>query len=204
MTTVTLIRHGPTRWNLEGRIQGRRDMPLDDHGRRAVAQWRLPAALGDAAWYVSPLARARDTAEALGIVDARVEPRLAEMDWGEWEGERLTALRERLGEGFRCNESRGLDFLPPGGESPRMVMERVRSWLIEVAASGDPSAAITHKGVIRAVFADATGWDMRGPPPQRLHWSSAHAFRVDRRGNVTAGKLNIDLVPARAATGGTT
>ena len=77
----------------------------------------------------SPLRRCVETAALLGAPDAAREPRIIEMDWGDWQGESFAALRERLGEEMRENEARGLDFRPPGGESPRLVLARLKPWL---------------------------------------------------------------------------
>lgn len=139
----------------------------------------------------SPLRRCVETAALLGAPDAACEPRIIEMDWGDWQGESFVALRERLGEAMRDNEARGLDFRPPGGESPRLVLERVKTWLREIAAAGEPTLAVTHRGVIRALFAEATGWDMRGKPPARLAWDAVHLFRVDEAGAPRIERLNV-------------
>jgi broad specificity phosphatase PhoE len=189
VTLVALIRHMPTAWNAAGRLQGRRDAPLDP---AAIPEWRLPPELADFRFLSSPLLRARMTAEHLGVAP-RIEPRLGEMGWGEWEGRTLAELRVELGEEMADLEARGLDFRPPGGESPRDVQVRILPLLAEIAASGEPTAAITHKGVIRAVLALATGWDMLGKPPCRLNWSAAQLFRVDRRGHPTIDRLNLPL-----------
>ena len=61
----------------------------------------------------SPLRRCVETATLLGAADAARESRIIEMDWGHWQGESLTPLRERLGDEMRDNEARGLDFRPP-------------------------------------------------------------------------------------------
>jgi broad specificity phosphatase PhoE len=90
-------------------------------------------------------------------------------------------------------EAAGLDLRPPGGESPREVQARVRPLLAEIAQSGRPTAAVTHKGVIRAVLALATGWDMRDKPPHRLDWSAAHLFRLDASGKPRIARLNVAL-----------
>ena len=64
MTSLVVIRHGPTEWNAEGRIQGRSDVPLSAEGRATVSAWRMPAGIGgpEWAWLSSPLQRARETA----------------------------------------------------------------------------------------------------------------------------------------------
>jgi probable phosphoglycerate mutase len=139
------------------------------------------------------LRRAVGTAHRLGIADPTIEPRLAEMGWGEWEGETLAGLRARLGAEMAMAEAAGLDFRPPGGESPHEVQARVMPLLAEIAQSARPTAAITHKGVIRAVLSLATGWDMRGKPPHRLSWSAAHLFHLDAAGRPSVARLNLPL-----------
>jgi broad specificity phosphatase PhoE len=156
--------------------------------------WHLPAELADFHWLSSPLSRAVSTAHRLGI-DAAIEPRLTEMDWGDWEGHTLAELRQNLGAMMAAAEAKGLDFRPPGGESPRDVQARIRPLLTEIAKDGRDTVAVTHKGVIRAVLALASGWDMLGKPPCRLSWSAAHVFRLDRDGHPSIDRLNIPLVP---------
>jgi broad specificity phosphatase PhoE len=189
VTLLALIRHMPTAWNCSGRLQGRAD-PVPEPA--ALPDWRVPPDLAGFRWLSSPLARAAATARRLGV-DPGIEPRLVEMAWGEWEGHTLADLRARLGEAMAALEDRGLDFRPPGGESPRDVQARVAPLLAEIARAGQPTAAITHKGVIRAVLALATGWDMLGKPPHRLSWSAAHLFRLDPAGDPSVERFNIVL-----------
>jgi probable phosphoglycerate mutase len=190
MTRLALIRHLPTAWNREGRLQGRADPPLD---LAAAPDLRLPAELAGFRVLASPLRRAVETASWLGLAEIAIEPRLIEMDWGEWQGQTLAELRARHGPGMATREAQGLDFRPPGGESPRDVQARVAPLLKQIAAAGRPTAAITHNGVIRAVYALATGWDMRGEPPARLDWPAAHLFHLDRDGHPSVERLNLAL-----------
>jgi len=183
MTRVALLRHADTAWSREGRIQGRSDQPLLDH---AVA--KLPEACRGMRIVTSPLLRCVQTAALLGAPNAPREPRLVEMNWGDWEGQTLLGLREKLGKTMLDNESRGLDFRPPNGESPREVTQRVKAWLLEVAT---PTLAVTHRGVIRAVMALATGWDMRGKPPFKLDWGAVHLFAVELDGSPSLVQLNV-------------
>ena len=105
---LSLLRHGATEWNAQGRMQGRRDVPLSASGREEVARWRLPAAVSrDAQWVSSPLARATETANVLGCAQPLIEPALTEMDWGAWEGRTHDELRAQFGEAFSRNESPG-------------------------------------------------------------------------------------------------
>jgi probable phosphoglycerate mutase len=136
----------------------------------------------------SPLLRCTETAALIGAADAVREARLVEASWGQWEGRVLAELRDELGETMQANEARGWDFRPAGGESPREVLMRVQDWLRD---SDCPTLADTHRGVIRAIFAAATGWDMRGAPPAKLDWGAVHLFRVARDGEAVVEALNL-------------
>src|SRR3546814_16034964 len=87
---------------------------------------------------------------------------LVETDWGAWEGRTLAELRADLGAGMAANEARGLDFRPPGGESPRDVQDRLRPLLAELADAGEDVVAVSPKGVLRALYALASGRAIRG------------------------------------------
>jgi broad specificity phosphatase PhoE len=189
VTVLALIRHMPTEWNADGRLQGRSNPPLSVD---STGNWLVSASLPGYRWLTSPLERCTATARRLGMA-ATVDPRLIEMSWGEWEGRTLAGLRASSSETLEELEAQGLDFRPPGGESPRDVQQRLKSLLAEVAASGEDTAAITHKGVIRAVLALATGWDMLNKPPHRLSWSGAHLFTLDAGGRPSVERLNIPL-----------
>jgi probable phosphoglycerate mutase len=195
VSRLLLIRHGPTAWNQAGRLQGRSDPPLSPEGRAAVAAWVLPPAAAAARWITSPLVRARQTAEILRGEPQPVEPRLVESDWGAWEGRTLAELRAELGADLAGNEARGLDFRPPGGESPRDVQQRLRPLLAALAEAAGTAVAVTHKGVIRAVYALACGWDMRANPPTKLRDGCAQGFTLDPSGQPAIDALNIPLRP---------
>ncbi len=203
-TPLVLIRHGATQWNLDRRMQGRADPPLAPAGRAAVSAWRLPldmtdagadTATGDWIWLTSPLARARETAALLRAAPVPVEPALIEMDWGAWEGRRLGELRAEGGTAMAAAEARGLDFQPPGGESPRQVQDRLRPLLERLAATGRPVVAVTHKGVIRALYAQASGWDMTGRAPEKLRDGCAQRFFLGPGGTPETDQLNLPLAP---------
>lgn len=197
MTALIAIRHGPTAWNETGRIQGRSDQPLSAQGRAEVRRWRLDPAWTRPGWrwLSSPLARARETAALLHpAAPAEIAPALSEMDWGDWEGKVLVELRAVHATTMAADEARGLDFRPPRGESPRDVQDRLRPLLAALAADGRPTVAICHKGVIRALIALASGWDMTGDPPEKLRKGCAHAFTLDRAGAPRIARLNIPLV----------
>jgi broad specificity phosphatase PhoE len=197
MTRLLLIRHGRTAWNEAGRLQGRADVPLSPAGRAEVATWSLPPGWQQARWLTSPLARARETAALLTTDPVTVEPRLIEMDWGAWEGRCLVDLRREAPEAMAKNEARGLDFRPHGGESPREVAARLAPLIEELARQPTPAVAVTHKGVMRAALALATGWDMRTKPPHRLRHDAALAFTCHADGRIQLEPPPPALEPSR-------
>ena len=195
MTLIAFLRHGRTQWNAERRFQGRTDIPLSDEGRAALAGLRLPPEWAEARCHVSPLVRARETARLLGL-DAAVETRLIEMSFGRYEGRTLDELRADADEDMAANEAQGLDFRPPGGESPREVQARLGSWFAELAESGGRHVAVSHKAVIRAALSLAYDWPMLGRPPQKLDWSRLHLFRLGADGRLAPERMNVELARA--------
>jgi broad specificity phosphatase PhoE len=159
------VRHGETDWNLAGRLQGWHDPALNALGRRQAAlcadilrdlmerEGRSPA---DYPYVASPLQRARETAEilraALGLApDAyRVDPRLREIGFGEWEGLTFRDVRARAPQALAARERNKWDFVPPGGESYAQVSLRIREWYDALA--GD-TVVIAHGGTARALIA---------------------------------------------------
>jgi broad specificity phosphatase PhoE len=194
MTLLALIRHAPTAWNRDGRMQGHEDVPLLEESRADLRRRRIPPQYAHFRVLSSPLRRCIDTAAALGLIVSR-DARLIEMDWGAYQGHTLAELRAQHGFDLAANEARGLDFRPPGGESPRDVQARVFPLLAEIAAIGKPTLAVTHRGVIRAVHAHAAGWDMTGQPPQEFDVYALHVFRLERDGAPRVDSMNVALEP---------
>ena len=187
MAALAIIRHGQTEWTAARRLQGRSDIGLSAAGRESVAQWRLPGDVIGWSWHASPMRRCQETADILRRTHPtagplRHEPRLIEMSFGSWEGRTLADLRSENGATMAELERQGRDFRAPGGESPRDLQDRLEPWLAEIAAADRPVLAISHKGVIRALYSLASGWDMRDKPPQRLAYDALHQFAVDRNG----------------------
>ena len=200
---ILLLRHGSTRWNEVGRLQGRTDIGLSDAGRAALERLRPPPWFHDLRWSVTPLRRTAETAAALGLAVHRVEPLLLELDCGRWEGSTRVELRERYGTAFEEMGQRGLDFRPHGGESSRELRARLARWLVGAGAEGQPVGAVTHKGIIHMALAMATGWDLVSKRPHRLRWDCAHLFAFDPvRRSLAVAQLDIPVdpsVPAPAA-----
>jgi broad specificity phosphatase PhoE len=136
---VFLLRHGETEWSRSGKHTGRTDIPLTERGRElAVAAGRLVTTLrGDAPpalVLTSPRSRAQDTARLAGLRVDAVDERLAEWDYGEYEGRTTPEIRETV-PGWTV-----WTHAHPGGETPRDVTERADSLLADARArlgSGD-------------------------------------------------------------------
>ena len=192
MTRLALLRHGPTAWNGEKRLQGRADQPLSPEGEAQVRSWILPPDLAGFRWLTSPLIRARRTAELIGV-DAAIEPAATELDFGAWEGRCLADIRAEDPQGTETNEARGLDFCPPGGESPRDVQTRLGPLLGRLAQEGLDTGLVSHKGVIRALLSLATGWPMVDKPPVKLFWDRVHLFELSADGTPCLVQPNLPL-----------
>ena len=191
---LVMIRHAPTPWNAEKKLQGRTDISLGDAGKAVAAQWRIDPVWSRYRILSSPLARARETAAILfPQAEIDIESRLIEMDFGAWEGKSLQELRGAPGSDAAERETLGLDFRAPEGESPRDVQRRLLPLFLELASAGRNTVAVTHKAVLRATYALATGWQMREKPPQKLKNACAHIFALDESGNPRIEKLNIPL-----------
>lgn len=146
---IYLLRHGETVWNVERRLQGRRDSDLTARGRaQAGAQGRLLREILRAVpamnAYCSPLGRARETAKvALQAFDCEViyDDRLQEVSAGEWEGRTRPELFDELG----MEEGPGTEFTlftsAPGGETVEELHARCTAFLCELT---DPSVVVTH------------------------------------------------------------
>ena len=163
--TVYYIRHGETDWNVQGRLQGRRDVPLNARGRAQAAHCgdilrdlfahdgRDPATLD---YVSSPLKRASETMElaraALGLAaqDYRREPRLTEIAFGDWEGFTIAQLHERDPARIAQREHDKWHFLPPGGESYEMVSARMRDWYESLTRE---TVVTAHGGTARGLIA---------------------------------------------------
>jgi 2,3-bisphosphoglycerate-dependent phosphoglycerate mutase len=192
-----ILRHAATAWNEQGRLQGMTDTTLSPAGCAAARSWRLPEPVNGWRRLSSPLCRARQTAELVRPAAAiAVDSRLREMSFGTWEGRTLAELRAEGGDTFAAAERLGLDFHPPGGESPRMTMARIGGWVADIAAGGEPVFAVSHKATIRALLALATGWDMTGRQPIKLDWRCLHFFHAHRDGKVTLERPNVAMEAA--------
>lgn len=166
-TTLVLVRHGVTDHTVHKRFSGglaSSNPPLTEEGRaqaRATGEWLQPLA-GDLTRIVSsPVRRTRETAEELAALlslDVSVEPGVAEMEFGSWDGLTYAEVHERFPDDL-SSWLGDLDSAPHGGESLRAVQARVlegRDRLL-AAHAGETLVVVSHVTPIKVLVADAVG-----------------------------------------------
>jgi probable phosphoglycerate mutase len=165
--TMVFVRHGETDWNVEGRLQGQRDIPLNDRGRaqarrngEVIAREIPEARTFD--FVSSPLGRARETTEimraAMGLDPERyaIDARLIEITFGELEGFTYRDIETRAPGWLATRDANKWTYLPPGGESYAMLSARIIAWLETVDR---PLVVVAHGGVGRVLRAHLLGLD---------------------------------------------
>jgi probable phosphoglycerate mutase len=165
MPVLFYVRHGETDFNMEGRLQGRRDTVLNARGRQQAAECgellrglfardgREPAEFG---YVASPLKRARETMEILRTTlgldphSYTLDDRLMEISYGDWEGLTLPEIDARMPGLLAERERDKWDFAPPGGESYRALTSRISEWY---EALTQDTVVAAHGGGVRALMA---------------------------------------------------
>jgi probable phosphoglycerate mutase len=167
--TLCLVRHGETDWNVEHRIQGQTDTPLNGHGiEQARKAARFLRAFAFHAAYSSDLERARATAGF--IVNGRgleiqTDERLRERRYGVFQTLLYSEAEARHPEIYARYRSRHPDCDLGGGESLRMLAARVEECLGQIATAhpGRQVLIVTHGGVLDVVYRLATGLPLEAP-----------------------------------------
>jgi probable phosphoglycerate mutase len=193
---IAFLRHGPTEWNAQGRVQGHTDIPLSAEGLAKMQSLRPPPPFDAARAFVSPLLRARQTAEAFGLSNPVPDARLMEQNWGRWEGLSREEILARDGAEAFTRAGLAASFHPPGGESTQALMDRVAAFLKDAAQHDSDAIAIAHLGVLRAAYTLASGWDMAMPMPAELDVAKMLVLEVDPSGDCRIHGLNRNLVTA--------
>jgi broad specificity phosphatase PhoE len=174
---LILVRHGESTWNAEERLQGQLDPPLSERGReqsRALAA--IVDGVPDERVVCSDLARARETAELIGLRPGRLDPRWREIDVGSWGGKTAAEIDAQ---GETLTNWRGGPRRAEDGESWEAFAARVSGALQELIDARGPWLVVCHGGCIRAAVAHVTGADALrlGSPPN----ASATVFEVAAR-----------------------
>ena len=195
MKVIGLLRHGPTVWNREKRIQGVTDTPLDPGFD--PRPWR-EALTAQGPWdyfATSPLRRARETALLLFPECApEVVPGLREQDWGAWTGLTVAGLRRDHPGLIETQEARGWDFTPPGGESRREVLKRALTAVEETARDrdGERILMVTHLGVIKIILNHLLGSPFLPDASADVAKRALHLLSLDR-GELRVLHANVRL-----------
>lgn len=169
-TRIFAIRHGETAWNVDNRIQGQLDVPLNDRGRWQAR--RLAQALADEAIdvvYTSDLSRAQETARAIAGpgTGRRLVPDagLRERGFGIFEGRTWTEIEQHWPVESERWRRRDPAFGPQGGETLMEFYERAVAAAMRLA-SGHPGrtiALVAHGGVLDCLYRAATRVSLQAP-----------------------------------------
>jgi broad specificity phosphatase PhoE len=148
MTTLWLVRHGQTDWNVAGRWQGQSPLApsLNAAGRAQAEALRVQLDLSRLdAVYTSDLTRARETAALITAgtaLSVQVDPRLREINLGQWEGLPSEDIARRFPAELAERQRDPAGARAPGGECAAEVAARV--W----AAADDIARAHPHGTVL--------------------------------------------------------
>lgn len=182
---LVLVRHGQATANAAGLLLGRSDVPLTEIGQAEVAA--LAGRLGSVRRLLSsPLRRAVDTAEALGLgLPVEIDDRWVEIDYGEHEGRPLGDVPAEIWQRWRADP----EYRPGGGESLADVGRRVRAACEELLVEhdgparrrGDDVVVVSHVSPIKAAVAWALG--THDGLAWRLHLSTGSVTRIAWEGD---------------------
>lgn len=205
LASLILLRHAETAWNDKRRMQGHRDVPLNEAGyAQARAAAASVAALRPEVIISSDLQRAQVTADAMAAatgLHVRVDKRLRETNLGEWEGLTRDEVVERWPDQWAAWRSAGAPIAPPGGESRVQVAARAAQ-LVEELDRGPAERVlmVTHSGLIVGLTASLLGlpaaeWN-RFIGIGNCHWVMLHRIRDQWRIHTYNGGLGGVVLPS--------
>ncbi|WP_373067675.1 histidine phosphatase family protein [Thioalkalivibrio sp.] len=158
---IGLLRHGETTG--QGFCGRGSDVPLTEAGWSAMRD----ALAGGAVWdriVCSPLMRCLAPAQAFAAeagVPLAVDDRLAELDFGAWEGRTAAALMETDADALGRFWQDPLNHPPPDGESLLEFRDRVvAAWNDLAPDEGQRVLVIAHGGVIRVIRGRHQQWPL--------------------------------------------
>ena len=188
MSRLIIWRHGQTEWNVTDRIQGHADVGLDDLGRAQAAAAARQIAAGHPDVIVSSdLRRAADTAGALAAVTGltvRLDPRLREQYFGDWQGLTNAEVRSAYPDQW-ARWRRGQAPETAGIEEIGALRERALAAMTDAANLGGTVVVVTHGGTAKQAMGSLLGWppDMssRVMGLMNCHWAEIQ-WHVHRGG----------------------
>jgi len=173
-TRIIAVRHGETAWNVDTRIQGHLDIPLNETGQWQ-AQQLAQALAGEPidAIYASDLQRAYATAQAVAdATGAPITPEtgLRERSFGHFQGRTFAEIEAELPEDARRWRKRDPDYVPEGGESLVMLRERIERTVFALAEKhpGEQVLMVAHGGVLDVLYRLATRQEIQAPRTWQL------------------------------------
>jgi len=194
-TVYYLLRHAPTLWNLQKRIQGHWDSELvpDSQAKIEALAPRLDA-FQLSRILTSDLGRAKSTTGVLNLhlrLPVTVERRLREQQFGDWTGK---CWRDIPADALRAAEALGWEFRPPGGESRIDVRIRAEHALTDAsrASPGRNVLVVTHQGVIRVVLNHLLGRSFLPEEPAAFNPDRLQQV-VCQDGVLSLGELDLDF-----------
>lgn len=210
-TRICLVRHGETTWNVDRRVQGQIDIPLNERGllqAQATAQALLAERIDTL--YGSDLGRAWVTAGRIAVPRGQPvmpEPALRERHYGAFQGLTYAEARERHPEDFHRFEAREPAAQFPGGSGESLIQFDARIWgLIETLRArhaGHTLLLVTHGGVLDIVARSVRGMPLTGKRDFdiancALNWIAhdANGWRIERWGDQTHLDGALDELPA--------
>lgn len=175
-TRILAIRHGETAWNVDTRLQGHLDIPLNEVGLRQAQHLARALAGRDAinAIYASDLSRARDTAQAIAQAfghTVTTHAGLRERHFGAFQGRTFAEIETELPDHAWHWRKRTPEWVPPGGgESLLMLNERIVRTVNELAARhcGQQMVLMAHGGVMDILYRAATRLELQAPRTWQL------------------------------------
>lgn len=175
-TRILAIRHGETAWNVDTRLQGHLDIPLNEVGLRQAQHLARALAGRDAidAIYASDLSRARDTAQAIAQAVGHTvtsHAGLRERHFGAFQGRTFAEIETELPDHAWHWRKRTPEWVPPGGgESLLMLNERIVRTVNELAARhcGQQMVLVAHGGVMDILYRAATRLELQAPRTWQL------------------------------------
>ena len=193
ITRVLAIRHGETAWNVDTRIQGQLDIPLNETGRWQAHRLALALAEeGIDAVYSSDLLRALETARAVSSGSRHsivTDVGLRERGFGEFEGMTFKEIEQRWPEQSARWRKRDPAFGPRGGEVLTDFYARCVSTVTRLATAhpGQSIAVVAHGGVMDCLYRAATRLDLQAPRSWQLGNASINRLLYTPQGFTLVG-----------------
>jgi len=191
MIELLLIRHGETDWNVERRLQGNIDIPLNANGRQQARALALALRVEKLdAILCSDLQRAVQTAQAitdLNNLPCEIHPAWRERSFGGFEGQLISTLEQQYPVEYAAWRAHEVDSQFPAnaegqftGETIRQFTARIENALRDLARNhaGKKLAVIAHGGVLECAYRIAMRLPLNAPRQVTMKNASINRFEL--------------------------